>query len=59
MLVYVVSLLVFGQGHVIEGALFVLIGVTMFALIAGPLQRAREKHERVKREQLQESVRSP
>jgi membrane protein implicated in regulation of membrane protease activity len=52
-LLYVTMLLVFGRGHVIEGGLFVLLGVTLFALLTGPFQRAREKHERIKQQQRQ------
>jgi CHASE2 domain-containing sensor protein len=50
-LFYICVLLLFGTGHVIEGAIPAVLAVVLFALLSHSLQQAREKHERIQQQQ--------
>ncbi len=50
---YILTLLVFGERHVIEGVLCPLIAVIICATLSHPLQRVRHKQEQQRQQQNQ------
>ena len=52
-LFYVMVLVVFGEGHVIEGAIPAFIAVVLCALLSHSWQRVKQKEERIRQHQIQ------